>query len=81
MIVTSQGFDGLYRLMRREKQGEKALEVSAKLGDCVECFGKKDSGTLQGGRAPHKPSSTGRIFVKVVSAQLEVFPSVYDLFW
>jgi hypothetical protein len=40
--------------------------------------GRGDRYVITGGRAPHKPSSTGRVFVEGGS---EFFPNVFDLKW
>ena len=39
--------------------------------------------SLTGGKAPHKPSSTGRIYVKTPNYEYgrEFFPGVLDLQW
>ncbi len=35
--------------------------------------------TITGGRPPHKPSSTGRVWIEEVSQ--EYFPNVFDMKW
>lgn len=47
------------------------------LGDILTDF-RGHTAALTGGRPPHKPSSTGRVYVK---PGLEFFPSVFGLEW
>lgn len=51
-------------------------------GDTVTTF-RGEKGTLEGGRVPHKPSSTGRVYVKGEGEPYtsEFFPSVIDAMW
>jgi len=49
-----------------------------RIGDIVKTF-RGEPCTISGGRAPHKPASTGRVWVEEFSQ--EYFPSVFDLEW
>jgi len=49
-----------------------------RIGDIVKTF-RGETCTISGGRAPHKPASTGRVWVEEFSQ--EYFPSVFDLEW
>ena len=49
-----------------------------RIGDAVTDF-RGETCTISGGRAPHKPSSTGRVWVAEFSQ--EYFPAVFDLEW
>lgn len=40
-----------------------------------------DEWTLIGARPPHKPESTGRVYVEDEDGTREFFPSVFDLKW
>ena len=55
----------------------KTLEP-VRMGETIQCS-RGESYTITGGRAPHKPSSTGRVWVKEVSQ--EYFPTVFGLEW
>lgn len=46
------------------------------VGDAITSF-RGETAVLKGGRPPHKPSSTGRVFIEGA----EYFPSVFDLKW
>lgn len=54
------------------------------VGDTVTDF-RGEEAILTGGTPPHKPSSTGRVFVRSASAEVgwsgEYYPSVYNLKW
>ena len=49
-----------------------------RMGETVQDF-RGESYTISGGRAPHKPASTGRVWVQEVSQ--EYFPAVFGLEW
>ncbi len=49
-----------------------------RVGDIVTDF-RGETCTISGGRAPHKPSSTGRVWVEEFSQ--EYFPGVFNLEW
>lgn len=52
----------------------------AKIGDIV----SSPSGTeyaLTGWRPPHKPGSTGRVYVEGINGSAEYYPSVFNLTW
>ena len=54
---------------------------SVKQGDTLVDF-RGDIATLLGGTPPHKPSSTGRVYVQLPSgSRQEFFPSVFNLKW
>lgn len=40
-----------------------------------------DKTTLTGGMAPHKPSSTGKVWVEMGTSNVEMGPSAYGLKW
>lgn len=80
---------------RFNQQGEEVISVMtlvytegprkkqvAELGDIV-TSGRGETWTLIGARAPHKPSSTGRIYVRGEGGGIarEFFPSVCGLAW
>lgn len=51
------------------------------LGEKVECF-RGEAWTLEGGAPPHKPASTGRVYVRQgESGGREFFPGVFNLEW
>jgi hypothetical protein len=72
-IITSTGHDGIYIL--RQKANNEPAPTS------LWVTSSRDSGILQGGKAPQHDASTGRVYVKVGTRTSEVFPSVYGLFW
>ena len=51
------------------------------------CIGQKvkdfrgDYAVVTGGRAPHKPSSEGKVWVREGTSESEYYPSVFDLKW
>ena len=53
-----------------------------KLGDLIVTF-RNEPLTLTGGEAPHKESSTGRVFAKLPGSKFDgsYFPGVFDLVW
>lgn len=71
--ITSIGHDGVYIL--RQKSNNEPAPTS------LWVTSSRDSGILQGGKAPQHEASTGRIYVKVGARTCEFFPSVYGLFW
>jgi hypothetical protein len=71
--ITSIGHDGVYIL--RQKSNNEPAPTS------LWVTSSRDSGILQGGKAPQHEGSTGRVYVKVGARTCEVFPSVYGLFW
>lgn len=54
----------------------------AKLGDIVETF-RGERAVLLGIQQPHKPSSTGRVYIQLEGsrASREFFPSVINAEW
>lgn len=52
------------------------------VGDIVTDF-RGDEAVILGGTPPHKPSSTGRVYVRSTEGDWsgEYFPSVYNLKW
>ena len=75
-MINSQGYDGMYGLINPQNGTHVTLgEQFLKDGLTFK---------IEGGRAPHKQGSTGRIWVREVGgdrSQQEVFPHVYDLRW
>lgn len=60
---------------------DRADGPSVKQGDTLVDF-RGDIATLLGGTPPHKPSSTGRVYVRDVNGNCqEFFPSVFNLKW
>lgn len=52
-----------------------------KHGDIVKCF-RGEEHILNGGSAPHNPSSSGHVWVKTLDGySREYYPSVFDLEW
>lgn len=60
---------------------EKTLKPAC-IGQRVKSF-RGEYATLEGGRAPHKEGSTGKVWVKEAgsTSQREYYPSVYGLAW
>jgi hypothetical protein len=56
---------------------DRATGEQLSRGDKVETF-RGERGRLQDFRAPHKPSSSGRIWVKIGDYVAEFFPSVIN---
>ena len=51
------------------------------LGEVLETF-RGEAWTIEGGRPPHKPASTGRVYVKRGGGMTrEFFPGVFNLEW
>ena len=54
---------------------------STKQGETLTSF-RGTTATLLGGTPPHKPSSTGRVYVRDANGNCqEFFPSVFNLKW
>jgi hypothetical protein len=53
---------------------------TVQVGDKATSF-RGENYRITGGRAPHKPESTGRVYVKNRSGEREFFPGVFDLKW
>lgn len=61
----------------------QASNGDAEKGEVITCF-RGEHYILMGGNPPHKPSSTGRVWVKDYddpSYTQEYFPSVFGLKW
>ena len=74
-MIVSTGYNGRdFILVNKRKEPVSANTVHSDFrGDTV---------TLTGGRAPHKPSSTGRVYVRLSNGVYgEFFPGVIDLVW
>lgn len=58
----------------------KGTDIEAKPG---ENLGVDERGTtvLESGSPPHKPSSSGRVYVKQGETRAEYFPHVFGLEW
>lgn len=55
--------------------------VAVQVGDVVST-GRGEQVTITGGRAPHSPASTGRVWVRLEGgAQTEYYPSVINAKW
>ena len=72
--VTSVGYDGKLWLLLRE--GGTALNA-VREGETVRSYRGEDC-VLTGGRAPHKPGSTGKVWT---SDNGEYYPGVFGLRW
>lgn len=75
-MINSQGIEGMYVLINPQNGTRVAL------GELFLLNGKTFK--IEGGRAPHKQGSTGRIWVREIGDdmhQQEVFPHVHDLRW
>lgn len=74
--IRSEGWDGTYILVDAE------TNYRVEKGTIVKSFRDEDY-QLDGGRAPHKVSSSGKIWVTPVegSGQEEYYPSVFSLKW
>ena len=73
--IKSEGWDGAYVLVKEDDN------YRVEKGTAVEDF-RGDTDTLQGGRAPHKASSQGKIWVGAQSSSVsEYYPSVFGLKW
>ena len=77
-MIQSKNYDGVMCTLVNVKSG-KALNK----GDAVKLRGEADDWYLTGGRAPHTPNSTGRVWVqnRKTAAQAEYFPGVVDAQW
>lgn len=71
--VTSVGYDGKRWLLLREDVTERGVRK----GETVRSYRGEDC-VLTGGRAPHKPESTGKVWT---SDGGEYYPSVFGLRW
>ena len=78
--MISQGYDGEYKLVDAE------TGVTLMRGVTV-TSGNNDLYRLDGGKAPHKPGSTGRVYVTLMDygaspgSQREYYPSVVGAKW
>ena len=71
--VTSVGYDGkLWLLVHEDASTQGVYE-----GEAVRSYRGEDC-VLTGGRAPHKPGSTGKVWT---SDGGEYYPSVFGLRW
>jgi len=79
-MIKQQGHDGMYVLVDDPSQTPVAMgeEVCSQNG-----LGMVTAYKLEGGRAPHKPGSSGRIWVREspIHGQCEYFPGVCGLAW
>lgn len=69
-LIQSTDYSGAICTLVDETTGE-AIYIGDKRGNI--------NGTIKGGRAPHKPSSTGRIWLEEWSS--EYFPTVVNAKW
>lgn len=58
------------------KETKKPCEIGMELIDF-----RMNTAILKGGQPPHKPSSTGKVFVSEKTFDSVYFPSVYNLIW
>jgi hypothetical protein len=55
--------------------------ASVQMDEPVKCFRGEDY-IITGGRSPHKPSSTGKVWVKDTKGNsAEYYPTVFDMKW
>ena len=79
MLITQRGHDGYYVLTGSDGQPVEKEQIFA--------TSRGESVKLTGGAAPHKPSSTGRVYVLHLGEggeelnESEYFPSVIDCKW
>lgn len=77
-MIKSSGYDGVYTLM--DTQTGMPVEVNAVYGNR-----HGDQVIIRGGRAPHKPGSTGRVFTRPIHGSpefdYEYYPGVFELAW
>lgn len=75
-MITSKGYDGREYTLAYEFDSVPAkLDTALAASDGAEFM-------LVGGRAPHKPGSTGRVWVTNADlATLEFYPGVFGLKW
>jgi hypothetical protein len=71
--INNVGYDGKLWLLLHEDGNERG----AYEGETVRCFRGEDA-VLTGGRPPHKPGSTGKVWTE---AGGEYYPSVFGLRW
>ena len=71
-IITSTNYDGVPCVLVHSDTGEIIRE-----GDKLPDF-RGDVGTIKGGRAPQKPSSTGHVYTELGRA---LYAGVFDLKW
>lgn len=71
--ITSVGYDGKRWLLLREDGTERGLHK----GEAVRSF-RGEHAVITGGRAPHKPGSTGKVWTEGGG---EYYPSVFGLRW
>lgn len=69
--LRKQGYDGIWFELRNEA-GEPVS-----IGSSVRAHRRDEYEKVVGGMAPHKPESTGRVYV----SHGQYFPGVYDLEW
>lgn len=73
-MIESVGYDGTYILKDEYNEIKKRNDT---------VFSGSNMYELTGGRAPHKPGSTGKIWVRVASThhEAEFYPFVCGLKW
>lgn len=71
--INNIGYDGKRWLLLREDGTERGVRE----GETVRSYRGEDA-VLTGGRAPHKPESTGKVWTE---AGGEYYPSVFGLRW
>lgn len=72
-MILSQGYDGAYKLVTK-------AGANVEVDDPVTAGSDGSIWTVTGGRAPHSPASTGRVYV-TGPGDREFFPSVFNLVW
>jgi len=72
--IKSTNWDGTLCVLVYEKTGARV-----QLEDRVPLSGR--DWTVKGGRAPHKPSSTGQVWVQRNSVQTSYYPGVIGARW
>lgn len=71
-MITSRGWDGTYKLVY--EGSEQLVEVGDRVTSALEYI-------VEGGRAPHKAESSGRVYVRIGDSQRDLYPTVLSMKW
>lgn len=75
MAIVSTNYAGVPMILADEKSG-RWIET----GDTVVTF-RGDAYVCVGGRAPHKPGSTGKVWCRRGGSETEFYPGVVGAVW
>ncbi len=77
-MIQSKNYNGTMCTLVAVKGGKPLFK-----GDGVKLRGEPDEWFIVGGRAPHTPSSTGKVYVqnRKTAQQAEYYPGVVDAQW